>query len=86
MNLKLRSDDLEWREIDGEVVALDTRRAEYLAVDGSGAALWRALQAGTTHGQLVESLVERYAIDAARAAADVDAFIAQLRDRGLLAA
>jgi len=86
MNLKLRSEDLEWREIDGEVVALDTRRAEYLAVDGSGTALWHALDGGATRQQLIDSLVVRYGIAGDRAAADVDAFIAQLEAKELLSA
>jgi hypothetical protein len=81
----LRTDDLDWREIDDEIVALDTRDSVYLAVQGSGALVWRLLAESTTRGRLVEALVERYGIDSTRATVDVDAFLATLNDRGLLA-
>lgn len=84
MILRLRENDLDWREIDDEVVALDSKGAVYLAVKGSGAVLWRLLSGSTTHEGLVDALVEQYGIDAKRAAADVDEFLATLREHGLL--
>jgi hypothetical protein len=85
MTLYLRTDDLDWRELDDEIVALDTRDSVYLAVQGSGALVWRLLAQSTTRDSLVEALVEKYGIDSTRATADVDAFLATLSDRGLLA-
>jgi len=85
MTLCLRGPDLDWREIDDEIVALDTRDAIYLAVRGSGAVLWRLLADSTTRGGLVNALVETYGIDETRAGEDVDAFLATLNERGLLA-
>jgi hypothetical protein len=82
--LKLRGAGVAWKEVDGEVVALDEREALYLAANPAGAILWRALAGGTTHGALVNGLVTEYGIDADRAGADVDAFLADLRERGLL--
>ena len=84
MTLCLRKYDLDWREIDDEIVALDTRDAVYLAVQGSGALVWRLLAESTTKDNLIEALVEKYGIDSTRATADVDAFLATLSDRGLL--
>jgi hypothetical protein len=84
MTLKLRSDGLEWRQIDDEIVVLDIRRAEYLAIDGSAVALWSALHEGTSRSELIGSLVERYGIDGDRAGIDVDAFLGDLARRGLL--
>ncbi len=43
MTLRLRTDDLEWREIDSDIVVLDGRDATYLTLNGSGALLWRML-------------------------------------------
>jgi hypothetical protein len=85
MTLCLRKDDLDWRAIDDEIVALDTKDAVYLAVKGSGALVWRLLAEPTTKHSLVEALVEKYGIDSTRATVDVDAFLATLNDRGLLA-
>ena len=85
MTLCLRKNDLDWRDIDDEIVVLDTRDAVYLAVHGSGAFVWRILAESTTKDSLIEALVEKYGIDSTRAAADVDAFLATLNERGLLA-
>lgn len=82
--LKLRNENLEWRQIDDEVVALDVRHAEYLGMEGSAAALWCALEPGASRAELTDLLVERYGIDAQRACTDVDAFIDDLTARELL--
>ena len=82
--LKLRHADVAWKDVDGEIVALDERAAVYLAANPAGAVLWRALAGGTTRGELVDGLVGEFGIESDRASADVDAFLADLRERGLL--
>jgi hypothetical protein len=82
--LRLRDEKLEWREIDDEIVALDGRTSEYVAVNRSGAALWPLLVAGATRGTLVERLTDAFDIDRATAERDLDAFLAVLSERDLL--
>lgn len=82
--LRLREDGLKWREIEGEMVAVDVRTSTYLSANPSGMALWEPLAAGTSREALVATLVEAFGIDRARAAADVDAFLGELRARDLL--
>jgi hypothetical protein len=82
--LKLRDTGVAWKEVDGEVVALDELEALYLAANPAGAVLWRALADGATHDALVSDLVHEFGIDSERASADVDAFLEDLRGRGLL--
>jgi orotate phosphoribosyltransferase-like protein len=84
IRLKLREEGLSWREIDDEVVALDVETATYLSANASGRLLWRSLSAGATREELVSCLVDEFEIDTERAAADVDAFIGELSQRGLL--
>jgi hypothetical protein len=84
MELRLRADDVHWREIDGEVIALESRGSKYLAANGAGTRLWRALVAGTTREELTDELVRAYDIDRSRAAADTEHFIRQLDDQGLI--
>ena len=84
--LKLRESDVHWREIDGEVIALDGRTSTYVAANSAGALLWRALEGGSTRDGLVDELVGAYGIDRERAAADVDRFVDELAGHGLLAA
>lgn len=82
---RLRGDQLEWREIEGEIVALDGRSSEYIAVNRTGAALWPDLIAGATQEDLVARLVESFDVEEATAGRDVDAFLDVLRERDLLA-
>lgn len=84
VRLRLRDVDLDWREVEGELVALDLRESRYLTVNRTGQVLWAALAEGATRAQLVERLIEEFGVDEARAAADVDAFTAELESRDLL--
>jgi coenzyme PQQ synthesis protein D (PqqD) len=83
--LRLRDTDLHWREIDGEVIALEARGSTYVAANGAGTVLWHALVAGATRERLADELVRVYGIDHDRAVADVDGFVAALAEQGLLA-
>jgi uncharacterized protein (DUF2132 family) len=82
--LRLREDRLEWREVGGEVLALDMDSSTYLGANASGALLWRTLAQGTTHEDLVTELVDAYGISEAQARTDVDAFLGELSEQGLV--
>jgi hypothetical protein len=82
--LRLNRDALEWREVEGEVVALDVQAAEYIAANRSGATIWRKLADGATRDELVAAIVARFEVDETTAARDVDRFVATLRERKLL--
>jgi hypothetical protein len=83
--LKLRETDLHWREIDGEIIALEGRGSTYVAANSAGAVLWRALIKGTTRDGLADALVGIYGIERERAVADVGRFVDALAEQGLLA-
>jgi hypothetical protein len=82
--LRLRRAGLEWRAVEGEIVALDLPRSTYLAANRTGSLLWEALARGTTREELVEALSREYSLEREAAERDVDAFVADLRDRGLV--
>ena len=77
--IRLKPTELEWREIDGEVIALEAERSVYLAANPAAALLWQLLAAGATHERLCAVLVETYGIDNELACRDVDAFLEQAR-------
>ena len=83
-DLRLRDADLHWREIDGEIVALEARSSTYVAANGAGTVLWRALAEGTTRDRLADELVRAFRIDRDRAVADADRFVDELAAQGLL--
>jgi hypothetical protein len=83
-DLKLKREALEWREVEGEIVALDVGAAEYVSANPTGAVLWKELAGGSSREQLVGALTREFRVDGATAERDVDRFVTTLRDRGLL--
>jgi hypothetical protein len=84
IRLTLRDADVDWREVEGELVVLDLRDSRYLAINRTGQVLWGALVEGATQDELIERLMEAFGIERARAAADVEAFTSELKSRDLL--
>jgi Coenzyme PQQ synthesis protein D (PqqD) len=83
-NLKIRSDDLSWRQVEDEVIVLDLRSNEYLSINQSGTALWEMLVDGTTAETMSARLASDFGLEPDRSRTDVEAFIAMLAERGLL--
>jgi Coenzyme PQQ synthesis protein D (PqqD) len=83
--LRLKETDLHWREIDGEIIALECCGSRYVAANSAGTVLWRALVDGTTRDGLADELVRIYGIERERAVADVGRFVDALAEQGLLA-
>jgi hypothetical protein len=65
-------------------VLLDSRGGEYFELDGAGTAIVRALVEHGTLDAAVAAVRASYAVDAARAAHDAQAFVGELLGRGLL--
>jgi hypothetical protein len=82
--MKLRVDDITWREIDGDLVILDLRSSTYLTANASGTVLMRQLTEDRTLQQLSQALVDAYDIPEQRAQRDAQAFVDDLGERGLL--
>jgi hypothetical protein len=82
--MKLRVDDITWREIDGDLVILDLRSSTYLTANASGTVLMRQLTDERTLPQLIHALVDAFGIPEHRAQQDVQAFVDELGERGLL--
>jgi hypothetical protein len=81
----LRFDDsVSWREIDGEIIALDLRAGTYFSINASGVVLFRSLVEGATRSSLVGALQSECGVSEDIAHRDVDAFISQCRDKGLI--
>ena len=55
-----------------------------MALNGSGKFLFNLLQTEQTEESLVQALLEAYEIDSATAKADLEEFLAVLRENGVL--
>lgn len=82
--LQLRGERVEWRVVEGEIVALTTDSDRYLGANRTGALLWAALADGSDRSQLAALLRDAGATPEA-AESDVESFLEALRTRGLLA-
>lgn len=83
--MKLRTEDVTWQEIDGELVILDLTRSTYLTTNQTGAFLTKLLVEETTEDALADALVAEFGIERSEAADDVGAFLGELRKLELLA-
>ena len=83
--VRIRPTNVSWRDVDGEVIALDLDSSTYFSTNRTGAFLWYAMVDGTTVGALITLLEESFDVPAERARSDVRAFLELLRANGLLA-
>jgi hypothetical protein len=82
--MRVRTDDVVWREVDGEVVILDLKTSTYLSTNKTGAHLWKLLQQDRDTDELETSLVDTYGVERSLAQSDVGAFLDMLRSKELL--
>jgi hypothetical protein len=84
MKYRLRTSDLPWRDIDGEVIALDLGSDTYLQANSAGTVIWSMLADGATVSELVTRLVSEFEVEPERARRDVQVFVGKLDAAGLL--
>ncbi len=82
--MRLRTDGLSWREIDGETVILDLESSTYFRANRTGTVLLQALTEECSRDGLIERLTSTFELAPEQAATDVDAFLAELEGRGML--
>jgi hypothetical protein len=82
--MKLRTEGVSWREIDGETVILDLSSSTYLKTNAAGSTIMRLLAEERTSAELADGLVDEFGIPADQAKVDTETFIAMLRERNLL--
>ena len=69
------------------VVPVRTRAVDFsgiIKLSESGAFLWKLLETGADRQELIAKMLEEYAVDEATAAADIDRFVAKLREADLI--
>ena len=72
-----------WQMVAGEAVLIDLDRGHVLGLNDTGSFLWKRLTE-RSEAELAIDLAAHFDVDAARAQADVQAFLADLRTRGYL--
>jgi hypothetical protein len=81
-----RPPEVVFERLEGQVLLLSLDTGRYGTLNGTGAQLWELLESPKRVEDLIEHLVATRTVDADRAGADVRAFLAELLERGLVAA
>lgn len=71
--------------IDGEIVLLNLADGTFFSLTGTGAEIWRLIDGARDRGALVADLTSAHGASVEQVGADVDVFLAQLREAGFLA-
>ncbi len=78
------SPDLSWRDVNGELVIVDTRRGDYHVLNALGARVFAAIVEGDDTASIASSIAETHDMTPREVQRDVDAFVATLAAKGLL--
>ena len=73
-----------WRVYDGEAVVLCSDDSTLNTLNAVGTLIWQSAERTTTVNAIVARVCEEFDVDPERAERDTQAFIAKLRERGLL--
>lgn len=84
--MKLNPFAIMSEQFDGTGLIFDPNTNAALSVNKTGVYLWNRVKEGATEQEMVAGLLERYSgVTEEQAAADVKAFLQNLRERSLLA-
>jgi hypothetical protein len=80
----LQSSRTAWRIYDGEAVVLSSDDSTLNSLNRVGTLIWESADGKTPVSAIVTRICEEFDVDHERAERDTMAFIARLRERGLL--
>lgn len=74
-----------WRIVDGQAILLDRQTSEYITLNETATLLWEYLAGSPRRTpELTVFLAERYSLDSATAARDVQEFLEACVNRGFI--
>lgn len=83
--LTKRADRFTEADIDEEIVVMRLDNGEFFSLAGTSAAIWRLIDGHRDRAAIISALGDEFEGDETVIAADVDAFLAELRETGLIA-
>ena len=75
---------ITWQDVDGELALFDERDDRYHLLNGTAAAIWRAIAAGPDRAMLIDRIAADFRVRPEDVAADIDAFVEAAIAQGLL--
>lgn len=83
---RVNTPDVIDESVDGEVLIVHLGTGIYYSAQGTGDIIWRMLAAGHSTPEALDKLGELAGVEPQSVAGDVEGFVAQLTDEGLLVA
>jgi pyrroloquinoline quinone biosynthesis protein D len=81
-----QNDRFSETDIDEEIVVMRLDNGEFFSLTGTAATIWRLIDGTRDRAGLLEALAADFGTADSEIAADVDDFLAQLTELGLIAA
>jgi hypothetical protein len=72
------------KEVGGELVLLDLEEGSFFVARGTGPRVWDLVEGGASIEEVVRAVAERYGKAPEEVRGDVEAFVSDLVERGLL--
>ena len=79
-----RNPEIIATEMDDDLVMMDVESGHYFNIRGSGARIWELTKAPVTETAIVRTLCAECDVDEATCRADVQKFLTELREAGLI--
>jgi len=70
--------------VDGELILMNIKTGDYIALRTSGRAIWEILASPITVTKLIANILDEYEVSEAEATADTMDFLKQLLDQGMI--
>ena len=77
-------DDILTAQLQGEAVLLDLQTKRYYRLNATGARIWKGLQDLLQPHEIVDALLQEFAVDRATAQAETERTLDDLRAHGLI--
>ncbi len=78
------SADLSWRDVHGELVAIDKNTGEYHIFNAVGKLLWEHIVENYSVAEILQKIIRRYDVGSDRAESDFKKFVEDLKSRKLI--
>lgn len=79
-----RSDEVVLTKVENESILFDSTGGTVHVLNSTGAAIWELLDGKKTLEEITKKIAEEFEADPAEVRPDVDAFIVELKGKGLL--
>jgi hypothetical protein len=83
MNIKI-SDNVVWRDLDGEIVILNLTSGVYFSVDGVGTRIWILMSEQVAPEEIVRQLIAEFEVEEAQLRSDMESLVKDLAGQGLI--